>query len=145
MSDTDSPLAGLHRPRLLIRAARFGMADYRRTPSLRRMFAAAGAHAQRQIVALLLRREDEADQLRRAGDATYSVARHVDLLIALMAEARLLTEAQPMGAAPRTAARVLPLARPRRPERSKGPGAAAPRLETKSIGGAVLPWSLLEA
>ena len=149
MSDTESPLAGLHRPRLLIRAARFGMAEYRRTPSLRRMFAAAGAHAPRQIVALLLRREDEADRLRRAGDATYNVARHVELLIALMAEARLLpslpaVEFQPP-AAPRIAARLRPLVRAARPDHPKASAISDFRLETKSSSASHTLWSMAGA
>ena len=149
MCDTESPLAGLHRPRLLIRAARFGMADYKRTPSLRRMFAAAGAHAQRQIVALLLRREDEVDRLRRAGDATYSVARHVELLIALMAEARLLPslamlESQPPSA-PRIAARIRPLVRAARPGHPKESAISDFRLETKSSSASRTLWSMAGA
>ena len=145
MTDTDTPLSGLHRPRLLIRAARFGLADYRRTPRLRRMFAAAGAHAPRQIVALLLRREAEADRLRRDGDATYSVARHVELLIALMAEARLLPADHKPIAAPDAAARIVPLARPARPDQPKASAISDFRLETKSSSASPMPWSMAGA
>ena len=92
MTDLPGALARLSRPRLLIRAARFGLAEYRRTPTLRRMFAAAGAHGAAQITAFLMRREAEMDNQRRAQDAAYSVARHVEVLIALMAEARLIAD-----------------------------------------------------
>lgn len=90
MTDLPGALARLHRPRLLIRAARFGLAEYRRTPRLRRALAAAGAQTPAQIVTHLMRREAELDQQRRDSDAAYSVARHVEVLIALMGEARHL-------------------------------------------------------
>ena len=90
MLDLHNHLGALRRPRLLIRAARFGLSDYRRTPALRRILAAAGARSAAQVVTVLLAREAECDARRRSGDAGYSIARHVELLIALMAESRLL-------------------------------------------------------
>lgn len=90
MTDLHSHLAQLRRPRLLIRAARFGLAEYRRTPALRRLFAQTGVRTAEQIVGLLLRREADMDDRRRAGDPAYGVAAHVETLIALMAESRLL-------------------------------------------------------
>ncbi|WP_201155517.1 DUF6477 family protein [Rhodobaculum claviforme] len=96
MTDLHGALARLSRPRLLIRAARFGLAEYRRTPGLRRALAAVGAHAPAQVVAHLMRREDELDRQRRAGDAAYSVARHVEVLIALMGEAQHLPQHPPL-------------------------------------------------
>jgi hypothetical protein len=41
-------------------------------------------------VARLLEAEEEVEQVRRTGATGYNAIRHVDLLIALMAEARLL-------------------------------------------------------
>lgn len=93
MTDLQTRLDALRRPRMLIRAARFGLAEYRRTPALRAQFATAGARTAAQIVALLLSREAELDARRREGDSGYSAARHVELLIALMAEAQLLRAA----------------------------------------------------
>lgn len=116
MTDLSSRLADLHRPRLLIRAARFGLSEYRRTPALRRLFAAAGARTATQIVEALLVREADLDGRRRAGDAAYSVARHVEVLIALMAEARLLPPAQhsarPTGSPVAGSSSFAPAARP---------------------------------
>lgn len=100
MTDLREHVASLQRPRLLIRAARFGLGDYRRSPALRRRLAAAGAHSAPQAVRWLLAREAEADAQRRAGDTAYSVARHVELLIALMAEAQLLPAAAAERSAP---------------------------------------------
>jgi Family of unknown function (DUF6477) len=88
MTDFRALLAQMHRPRLLIRAARFGMADYRRDRDLRRL-GAPMAPAE-QAVTTLMRDEERLEQTRCSGDAGYSVARHIDVLIALMAEVRLL-------------------------------------------------------
>jgi hypothetical protein len=88
MTDFRSLLANLSRPRLLIRAARFGLGDYRRERDLRRLLA---AHLNpERTMPHLLDVEAQLEQTRRAGDAAYSVARHIEVLIALMAEARLL-------------------------------------------------------
>jgi hypothetical protein len=39
----------------------------------------------------LLEAEEQLEATRRTGDAAYSVAHHIDVLIALMAEVRLLS------------------------------------------------------
>ncbi len=93
MTDFRSLLANLSRPRLLIRAARFGLGDYRRERDLRRLVAPHlnPAHfIPERAMPHLLDVEAQLEQTRRAGDAAYSVARHIEVLIALMAEARLL-------------------------------------------------------
>ncbi|MCA0921581.1 DUF6477 family protein [Pseudooceanicola nanhaiensis] len=88
MQDIWTRLTALTRPRLLIRAARIGAEEYRRTPQLRRLL---GMQVPGTGAALLqlLEIEQELDQSRRHGDAAYSVQRHVEVLIALVAEARL--------------------------------------------------------
>lgn len=91
MTDTLSLFAALRRPRLMIRAARIGVADYRRDRDLRRLLGAAASLVPERALAALLDAEARAEATRMAGDAAYSIARHVDLLIALMAEARLVT------------------------------------------------------
>jgi hypothetical protein len=71
----DQPARALRRPRLLIRAARFGLSEYRRTPALRRMLAASGAHSPVQVVALLVRaRPSRRNGARRATPAIPSRA-----------------------------------------------------------------------
>ncbi|MCC6305842.1 MAG: hypothetical protein IT545_11685 [Rhodobacteraceae bacterium] len=82
-------LGALHRPRLLVRAARFALDDYRRDRDLARLLPAAGLPSPARAVALLLDAEAACEAARSAASATYSAARHVDLLAALMAEARL--------------------------------------------------------
>lgn len=89
MTDPMTLFAAIRRPRLMIRAARLGLSDYRRDRDLRRLLGMAGAAPDRAFRALL-EAEEQAEITRISGDAGYSIARHVDLLIALMAEARLL-------------------------------------------------------
>jgi hypothetical protein len=83
-------LASLRRPGLLIRAARFGLVDYRRERDLRRLIGVTKALPPRSALLALAEAEAEAEETRRLGDSCYSVARHVGLLIALLGEARLV-------------------------------------------------------
>lgn len=90
MADIIATLATLRRPRLLMRAARFGTMNYNRTRDLKRIL---GAHQTLSPSAALTRLMDEEarlEEIRIARDAAYSATRHVDLLIALLCEARLL-------------------------------------------------------
>lgn len=93
MSDYCKTLAALRRPRLLMRAARFGLGDYRRDRDLRRLIHQSGSPE--VTVPSLLSAEEELEATRQAGDASYSVARHIEVLIALLAEARLLRRSVP--------------------------------------------------
>lgn len=87
MTDFQCTVSHLRRPRLLIRAARFGLADYRRDRDLRRLI---GRTAPPEIALKhLLDEECRTEGERQNGEATYSVSRHIELLIALVAEARL--------------------------------------------------------
>ncbi len=80
----------LRRPRLLIRAARFGLADYRRERDLRRLLGEAAARTGASRLDRLLDLEAGIDAARCAGLATYRPAAHVAALTALMFEARLM-------------------------------------------------------
>ncbi len=91
MSDISTLLANLRRPRLLIRAARHGIQDYRRERDLRRLINECPSSSPEAAPARLFSAEERVEETRRAGDAGYSIARHVELLIALMAEARLFS------------------------------------------------------
>lgn len=95
MSDFRALLAEIRRPRLMIRAARFGLADYRRERDLKRLIHADLPTSPERIVPRLLSEEEHLEQTRQAGDASYSVCRHIEVLIALMAEVRLLPRATP--------------------------------------------------
>lgn len=88
MSDFRVMLSNLRRPRLLMHAARFGLGDYRRERDLRRLVQTATSPE--VTVPQLIAVEERLEATRVAGDASYSVARHIDVLIALLAEAQLL-------------------------------------------------------
>ena len=93
MSDIDGFLARLRRPRLLIRAARIGARDYRRDAHLPRALGEAPPAQRSAALQRLVQIEAELDARRKARDAGYSVVRHVAVLAALLAEARMTREA----------------------------------------------------
>lgn len=86
--------SGLRRPRLLIRAARFGLMDFRRERDLRRILGEGMVPTGAVTMGRLLDLEEMLDEMRRTGNAAYRPARHVEVLIAVMAEARLMTRAE---------------------------------------------------
>ena len=87
-TDFRAMLADLRRPQLLIRAARCGLADYRRDRDLRRLL--DGQPSPDRAVRRLLTEEERLEEIRCSGEASYSVTRHIEVLIALMSEVRLL-------------------------------------------------------
>ncbi|ATG47008.1 hypothetical protein CEW89_05140 [Celeribacter ethanolicus] len=94
MTDVTTLLAALRRPRLLIRAARFGLEHYNRNHDLKRVMRSATAPSPARALTALIEEEARMEDIRRSGDATYNVTRHVEVLIALMGEARLLPQKQ---------------------------------------------------
>lgn len=90
MQDILTRVVTLNRPRLLVRAARFGLDDYNRTTQLPRLLATVGLPRPGEAILRLLDIEAVLEERRLGQTADYSVARHVELLIALMGEARLL-------------------------------------------------------
>jgi hypothetical protein len=89
-----------HRPRLLLRTARLGLADYVRERDLKRVLRLPappppGPGSLESLFAL----EDQMERLRtlpmsETGEA-WRAARHVEVLIALLAEARLVLDPVP--------------------------------------------------
>lgn len=89
-----------HRPRLLLRTARLGLADYLRERDLKRVLRLPappppGMGSLEQLFAL----EAQMERLRtrpisETGEA-WRAARHVEVLIALLAEARLVLDPVP--------------------------------------------------
>jgi hypothetical protein len=90
MNDARSLLSDLRRPRMLIRAARLGLADYRRERDLRRLISTGTPDRPDQVVPRLLDEEARLEGDRCDGEVSYSLTRHVEVLIALMAEVQLL-------------------------------------------------------
>ncbi|MFV0335129.1 MAG: DUF6477 family protein [Tropicimonas sp.] len=96
MTNLIQSLAQLRRPGLLIRAARLGQGGYRRKRDLRRITGDETLVPPEHAVLRLLDIEAELDLSRRSGDARYSPTRHVETMIALMAEARALLARGPV-------------------------------------------------
>jgi hypothetical protein len=94
----DRSATRLVRPRLLTAAARSGAAMYRRERDLAGLL--AGVTGGRNLVERLMEAEGMAETERLAQAPSYSPARHVKLLSALMAEMRAALPAIP-GAAPK--------------------------------------------
>lgn len=72
----------------MIDAAKYGMSDYNRERVLKRLMRGAALPSPRKAVSTLLTTEETLETARKSGDASYNVSRHVEVLIALLAEAR---------------------------------------------------------
>ncbi len=92
MTDLISLVNALRRPRLLLRAAAHGLADYNRERMLKRLTRKPSVPGPKTAVLSLLSVEETLETARVSGDASYNVSRHVEVLIALLAEARLLAK-----------------------------------------------------
>ncbi|MBY6138201.1 hypothetical protein KUV26_02015 [Leisingera daeponensis] len=90
MQDVFTRLTLLRRPRILARAARLGARNYCRRRDLRRILGYGGMPRPAAAVMRLLELEEGMNAARRAGEAGYSIIRHVDVLIALAGEAAYL-------------------------------------------------------
>jgi Family of unknown function (DUF6477) len=88
MSDFRKLLSEMRRPALLMRAARHGLSDYQRGRWLKRL--ALTETTPERTVAQLFSVEEHLEETRISGDASYSIAQHIDVLIALLGEASLL-------------------------------------------------------
>ncbi|WP_380052319.1 DUF6477 family protein [Falsihalocynthiibacter sp. SS001] len=90
MNDILTMLKSLNRPRLLVRAARHGLMEYNRERHLARLIKDTALPGPGQAIMTLMNQETLLEQKRKTGDASYSALRHIEVLIALMAEAKLL-------------------------------------------------------
>ncbi|MCB2136090.1 MAG: hypothetical protein KDE08_09135 [Rhodobacteraceae bacterium] len=90
MTDIVTKLSALNRPGILVRAAREGVIGYSRGRDLRRLMRAATPPSPEHALGELLEQEERVEEDRRSGNANYSVTRHIDILIAVLAEAALL-------------------------------------------------------
>lgn len=90
MPDFIHALSALRRPRLLIRAARIGAEDYRRNTHLTRLLGEVALPGTDAALTRLMAMEADQEDQRCSGSASYAVARHVEILAAMMAEARLV-------------------------------------------------------
>ena len=88
-------LTRARRPRLLLQAARAGLSEYRRDCELRRVLRLPatpppGIETLRALVSIEAELEEIRQQRLHAAGEPWRPARHVEVMIALMAEARLL-------------------------------------------------------
>ncbi|SFI23972.1 DUF6477 family protein [Jannaschia pohangensis] len=93
MCTVSKELAALRRPGLLVDAAAHGAMQYERRRDLRRMLRAAIPATPRAALEKLIPIEAALERRRQTADKTYSFARHVDILVALLAEARAFRQA----------------------------------------------------
>lgn len=92
MTDTFNRFKTLRRPSLLVRAARFGLAEYNRDRDLKKLMKSAVTPSPEVAVDELLQEEERLEITRKTGDASYSIAYHIEVLVALMCEMRLLPQ-----------------------------------------------------
>lgn len=90
MEDVLTTISRLKRPTLLVRTARFGLEDYNRVVHLKRLLKIDMLPGPGAAILKLMELEAITNDLRLAERAEYSVARHVELLVAIMSEARIL-------------------------------------------------------
>lgn len=88
-------LSNIRRPRLLIRAARFGLQDYNRARDLKRLIGSDRSLSPGAALDRLLAEERRIEETRQSGDARYNAARHVEVLVAMLAEAQLSSRRLP--------------------------------------------------
>ena len=89
MRDLMGMISALKRPGLLVRTAKIGADDYRRDVHLRRILKSGVPAKTGEAIVRILEIESEITEHRIANHAEYSVAEHVEVLIALLGEARI--------------------------------------------------------
>lgn len=92
MQDVLTVFRGLRRPPLLIRAARIGSAGYDRTAHLPRHLGHAPLPRAGDALMQLIDIEAGLETDRKDRAAHYKAARHVEILIAMLGEARVVQD-----------------------------------------------------
>lgn len=85
MHHAQAQLNTLHRPKLLIRAARVGMQEFQRDCDLRMIKGVTESMSTKQLFDTLMQNEHLLNEERIMNDAAYSVRKHIRILTALMA------------------------------------------------------------
>lgn len=94
MQDILTMLNAIQRPALLMRAARIGAEDYRRLSHLPRLFGYGVLPGYGASLLRLIEMEALSEKQRVEKDASYNLVRHLDILIAMVAEARAFKTAK---------------------------------------------------
>lgn len=90
-------LSAIRRPLLLLRTARHGTVDYNRATDLRRILRTPatprpGLATVRALIELEARHENLRTRAPQDGGDPWRAARHIEVLIALIAEAQVVTQ-----------------------------------------------------
>ncbi|MEL7099037.1 MAG: DUF6477 family protein [Pseudomonadota bacterium] len=93
MQDVMTMLQSLTRPGLLMRAARHGAEDYRRAVHLPRLLGYGQLPRHGKALLQLMEIEAVLNEQRTNDDSAYSLLRHIDVLIAIVGEARIMRAA----------------------------------------------------
>lgn len=88
MSDFRTALSEIRRPGILMRAVRFALTDYHRQSALKRF--APEENRPERILSRLFETEARIEEIRQSGATTYSVCDHIEVLVAMISETRLL-------------------------------------------------------
>ncbi|MDF1728691.1 MAG: DUF6477 family protein [Sulfitobacter sp.] len=88
MQDLLTILNRLRRPNLMMRAARIGAEEYRRRIHLPRLLGYGQLPRHGAALSRLMEMEGDLELQRTGGDANYDLTRHIEVLIAMVAEAR---------------------------------------------------------
>jgi len=86
MTCCDPNFRSLRRPRILVRAARWRRASYRRERDLKRLLGTMRTPGHKAGLTRLVALESTLERNRVAGHATYDIGQHVEVLAALIAE-----------------------------------------------------------
>lgn len=92
MQDILTRIAQLKRPRLLSRAARIGAEGYRRELHLTRLLKDTRLPRNAEALVKLSEIEAELNTKRVTGEQDYHLPRHVEVLIAIVAESAMLKQ-----------------------------------------------------
>ncbi|MGR3756248.1 MAG: DUF6477 family protein [Tranquillimonas sp.] len=95
MTDILRTVSALRRPRLLVRAARFALDAYDRQRDLARVLGEAALPGRAAVLEALCDSEAAHETARRSRATAYDAALHVEVLAAIMAEARHLPPREP--------------------------------------------------
>lgn len=95
MQDALTILHKLRRPKMLMRAAQIGVAEYKRVAHLPRLLGYGRMPKQSEAILKLIEIEKNLKALREAGESADNLLRHIDVMIAIVGEARDLRASQP--------------------------------------------------
>lgn len=94
MQDIFGHVCTRKRPQLLVEAARIRSQGYRRDRHLAKALKAGPLPGHGEAILRLLNVEASLDERRIAGQPSYALTRHIEVLAALIAETRLLRQAR---------------------------------------------------